>query len=504
MTHNFSKKLTKVAKPWLKKHFILVLILSAVVAVAISLIIGLMQSVWFDEAYSITLAKNSFSGIINLTAVDVHPPFYYFLLHSWGGIFGWSEIALRSLSAVAMGGAVVFAGILVKKLFGYRAAYFTLPFIVFSPLLLRYGFEIRMYAVAALIGIAATYVLVSARLTNNIKRSKILYVIYALLVALGMFTLYYMALLWLAHFVWLAYQTYKDKEKLLKSKWLWAYGLSIILFSPWLIVFVKQITNGALAAISQSMTLENLFGIVSFNFLYRPVWQLGALYSLIIMFVVVMISYLSIKAFQLIDKKQKKYLSLLVCYILVPVAILTLIGLVKPMYTERYLAHISIGGLMYVGVITAIVTRKASWKIKWLSSLLVMSMMIGVLQLFSVGNYNFQRLQKPEVKEVAAVVKKCGDGVAILAADPYVATELGYYLSSCKINFYSEYASLGGGYAPLSNSGLRIVDPKIELFSSKEIYYIYYGDAKLNMPANFISVSSQTNGNLTVEKFIAN
>ena len=159
---------------------------------------------------------------------------------------------------------------------------------------------------------------------------------------------------------------------------------------------------------------------------------------------------------------------------------------------------------MYVGVITAIVTRKASWKIKWLSSLLVMSMMIGVLQLFSVGNYNFQRLQKPEVKEVAAVVKKCGDGVAILAADPYVATELGYYLSSCKINFYSEYASLGGGYAPLSNSGLRIVDPKIELFSSKEIYYIYYGDAKLNMPANFISVSSQTNGNLTVEKFIAN
>ncbi len=504
MTHNFSKKLTKVAKPWLKKHFILVLILSAVVAVAISLIIGLMQSVWFDEAYSIELSKQSLSQIVNLTSVDVHPPFYYFLLHGWGSVFGWSEIALRSLSAIAMGGAVVFAGLLVKKLFGYRAAYFTLPFIVFSPLLLRYGFEIRMYAVAAFIGIAATYVLVSARLTNNIKRSKILYTIYALLVALGMFTLYYMALLWLAHFVWLACQTYKDKEKLLKSKWLWAYGLSIILFSPWLIVFVKQITNGALAAISQSMTLENLFGIISFNFLYRPVWQLGALYSLIIMFVVVIISYLSIKAFQLIDKKQKKYLSLLVCYILVPVAILTLIGLVKPMYTERYLAHISIGGLMYVGVITAIVTRKASWKIKLSSSLLVVSMMIGVLQLFSVGNYNFQRLQKPAIEDAAASITNCDDKTVILAADPYVATELSYYMTSCKINFYSDSASLGGGYAPLSNSDLRIVDPELQLAFSNKIYYIYYGDSKLLMPTNFVSVDKQTYGGMTVEIFITN
>jgi len=504
MTHNFSKKLTKVVKPWLKKHFILVLILSAFIAAAISLTIGLMQSVWFDEAYSITLAKNSFSGIISLTSVDVHPPFYYFLLHSWGSLFGWSEIALRSLSALAMGGAIVFAGLLVKKIFGYRAAYFTLPFIVFSPLLLRYGFEIRMYAVAALIGIAATYVLVSARLTQNVKRSKILYIIYALLVALGMFTLYYMALLWLAHFVWLAYQTYKDKEKLLKAKWLWAYGLSIILFCPWLIIFIKQMTNGALAAISQSMTLENLFGIVSFNFLYRPVWQLGAIYSLLIMFVVVMISYLSIRAFQLIDGKQKKYLSLLVCYILVPIAILTLIGLVKPMYTERYLAHISIGGLMYLGVISAVVTREASWKIKLSSGLLIVILIMGVFQLSIVGNYNFQRLQKPEVKQIAASITGCGDDVIVLAADPYVATELSYYMSSCKINFYSEYASLGGGYAPLSNSDLRVSNPKSELVSSREIYYVHYGDAKLDMPANFTSVSQRTNGNLTVEKFIAN
>lgn len=504
MIDNFSNKFTKIVKPWLKKNYVLVLILCAVIAITISLLIGIAQSVWFDEAYSIELSKQSLSQIVNLTSVDVHPPLYYFLLHGWGSIFGWDEIALRSLSAIAMGGAVVFAGLLVKKLFGYRALYFTLPFIVFSPLLLRYGFEIRMYAVAALIGITATYVLVSARLTDNIKRSKILYVIYALLVALGMFTLYYMALLWLAHFVWLAYQTYKDKEKLLRSKWLWAYGLSVVLFCPWLIIFIKQMTNGALAAISQSMTIENLFGIVSFNFLYRPVWQLGAVYSLLILFAVIVICYFSIRAFQLIDKKQRKYLSLLVCYILVPIVILTLIGLVKPMYTERYLAHISIGGLMYLGVISAVVTRKASWKIKLSSALLMAMLLLGVFQLSVVGNYNFQRLQKPDVKEAVANITSCNDETVILTADPYVATELSYYMTSCKINFYSDSASLGGGYAPLSNSDLRIADPKLQLAASRELYYIYYGDSKLAMPANFVSVNTQTYDSLTVEKFIAN
>ena len=504
MTYDFSNKFTKTVKPWLKNNYILVLVLCAVIAMAISLIIGIAQSVWFDEAYSIELSKQSLSQIVNLTSVDVHPPFYYFLLHGWGSLFGWGEIALRSLSVMALGGTVVFAGLLVKKLFGHRALYFTLPFITLSSFLIRYGFEIRMYAVAALIGIAATYVLVSARLTKNTKYAKILYVIYALLVAMGMFTLYYMALLWLAHFVWLAYQTYKDKEKLFKSRWLWAYVLSVILFCPWLIIFIKQISNGALAAISQSMTIENLFGIVSFNFLYRPVWQLGAVYSLLILFVVAIICYFSIRAFKLISKKQRKYLSLLACYILVPIVILTLIGLVKPMYTERYLAHILIGGLMYVGVVTAIVTRKASWKIKLSAALLMVILLLGVWQLFIVGNYNFQRLQKPAIEDAVASITNCDDKTVVLAADPYVATELSYYMTSCKINFYSDSASLGGGYAPLSNSDLRIVDPKLQLAFLDKIYYIYYGDSKLLMPTNFVSVDKQTYGGLTVEKFIAN
>lgn len=486
----------------LQKKYTIILVICAVIAVAISLVIGLSQSVWFDEAYSIMLAKQPISQIIHLTALDTHPPFYYLLLSLWGNLFGWSEFALRSLSVLSMGGAIIFAGLLTKKIFGVRAALITLPIVAFAPFLLRYGFEIRMYSLASLIGIAATYVLVCALESKNKKQIQLLYGLYAILVALGMFTLYYMALLWIAHFLWLLGRSYSKKEPLFKVIWIRAYIASVILFLPWLPTFFSQVSNGALAPIAQSMTLDNLLGIVSFGFVYRPVWQLSPLLSLIILFVILTLGYLSVRAFQLVDKKQKTYLTMLAMYLLIPIAILALVGLFRPMYVERYLAHILIGASIFIGVAIALVTKKASRIVKALCVLLVAVFALGLVQLIQVDNYNFQRLQHPEVKQ-AAVLMDCKLGSTILAADPYVAIELSYYLPSCPINFYSDTASLGGGYAPLSNSDLRIANPTTQLKSSKTIYYAHYGESSLTMPSNLLSTKQQVVGAMTIEQFVS-
>jgi len=483
---------------FLRNHFIAVLILGAIIAMVISLAIGLAQSVWFDEAYSIMLAKQPVSEILRLTSVDTHPPLYYLLLSGWGNIFGWSELALRSLSVLAMGGATIFAGLLTKKMFGIRAALITMPFVIFAPFLLRYGFEIRMYAIASLIGIAATYVLVSALELKNNRQQWLLYCIYAALVALGVYTLYYTVLLWAAHLVWLIWRSYHNKELIIKSKWSKAYLLSVILFLPWLPTFFQQITNGALAPISQSMTFDNLFGILSFSFLYRPVWQLDSTLSLLMFFVIGMLTYLSIKAFSIADKKQKVYLMLLAMYVIVPVAILTWVGLARPMYVERYLAHILIGGSIFVGVSIALVSIKAKKSVKVLIASLILVLAIGIIQLIQVGNYNFQRLQLPDINQAVTAVKSC-DSSTVLAADPYVAIELSYYITSCPIHFYSDNASMGGGYAPLSNSNLRIANPTEQLANKQDIYYVYYGQAKLTMPQKMLSLTQQNYGALTVE-----
>ena len=489
----------------LEKYFLLTTILGAVGAMAISLIIGLQQSVWFDEAYSIILAKQPVVTLIHLTSMDTHPPFYYLLLKGWAGLFGWSELSLRSLSVLAFGGSVVIGVLLIRRLFGIRAALISLPFAALSPLLLRYGFEIRMYAVASLIGIAATYALVAARETKSKAYQWRFYVLYALLVAIGVYTLYYTVLLWVAHFVWLVVTAYKEKKPIIKTPWFASFVGAFILFLPWVPTLVAQVGNGALAAISQQMTLDNLGGVVSFAFLYEPAWQLDGYTTIVMVFVMVLIGILTARAFKTATKRERKYLWLLISYILVPVGLIALLSLAKPLYVERYLSHVLIGGMLFVGVIVAEATRRSSPRILFSIGALCIVLLLGVSQLASVGNFNFQRLQKPTVKDAVAAIKgQCTNGTSILAADPYVAIELSYYLpNSCQLRFYSATDELKGGYAPLSDSSLRIEKPATELAHSRKLYYVYYGTSQLMMPSTLIQNNHQEFGALNVDTFSA-
>ena len=99
-------------------HTSLIIAVLAIFALVICMWIGMRQSIWFDEAYSILVARHTPAEIVALAAADTHPPGYYLLLHGWGAIAGWSEFALRSLSVAAYGASLVVAGLLVRRMFG--------------------------------------------------------------------------------------------------------------------------------------------------------------------------------------------------------------------------------------------------------------------------------------------------------------------------------------------------------------------------------------------------
>jgi mannosyltransferase len=493
----FPKKIT-----WVEQHFVHVLMLSVGLAMTISLLIGLRQSVWFDEAYSIMLAKQPVGELLRLTAIDTHPPLYYLLLKAWGSVFGWSEAVLRSLSVLAFGGAVLIAGLLARRLFGVRAALMTLPLLVIAPFMLRYGFEIRMYAIASLIGIAATYVLVAALHSKSGRSQWIWYAGYAALVALGVYVLYYLALLWCAHVVWLVWRAIKERQSVLSLRWPLALTGSVLLFTPWLPTFLLQLNNDALSPAVKTLTLEQLMGIVTFNFIYMPAWQPGIIGSLATIYVITAVVYFAIKAFKYATKSQRQYLVLFGLYVAVPVLLLMLVSLRKPMYVERYLAHLIIGGMIFVGVSIALALTKKSSRYSWAAAgVLVAIMLSGTLHLVQIGNYNFQRSQTPSVKSAAAIVQDgCDDQSTIVAKDPYIAIELSYYLPQCQIYFYSETAELSGGYAPLSNSPLRISESNDLIGVSDRIYYIYDDTPGRTFTAPFHVVAEQSFDNLHVQE----
>lgn len=504
MVRKFLDKVTsKQTISWSGRHFMWLASIGAVVFMVISLWIGMQQSVWFDEAYSIIIAKQPAAQLVHLTALDTHPPLYYLILKGWVSVFGWSELALRSLSILLGGIAVFVAALLLRRMFSARVAALALPFVALAPFLLRFGFEIRMYVLASLIGVLATYMLVRARQAGGGKDQRNYYIVYTILVALGMYTLYYIAVLWIAHAAWLVWSTLRDKKPLFRQPWLLAYVASIVLFLPWLPAFVSQISNGALASISQAMTVDNLVGLVSFQFLYQPVWQLGGFASLVVVGVIIVLGYVMCQAYRATPKAERQYITLLVMYFAVPVIIVTLISLVRPMYVERYLSHVAIGFMMLVGVLSAVVWIRGSQNMRWAVTGLVLVMVSGIFHLAAVGNYNFQRLQKPAVNAIAAQMKSCRDGDTVFAADPYVAIELDYYLPDCPIYFYSQTDVLRGGYAPLSQSPLRIGDSGRELASSKKILYVYYDKSHLAMPNGFRQTDSLSYGALNLAVFSA-
>ena len=487
----------------LERYFALTLGIGALGAAAISLLIGLQQSVWFDEAYSVLLAKRPILDLIHFTAVDAHPPLYYLFLKGWAGIFGWSDVALRSLSAVALGGVVVFGGLLVKRMFGVRAALMAMPFVALSPLLLRYGFEIRMYALAALIGIAATYVLVCALETKSKSRQWKLYAIYAMLVALGMYTHYFMVLLWIAHAVWLAWRWRQDKQPIRKSPWLMALAGGVVLFLPWIPVLVIQVRGGTQATVLQPMTVDALVGIVSFSFLYQPAWLLGGAGTFLVVFIIAALGWLFVRTFRKASKKERGYLWLLAGYLVVPVISIALACLYHPLYIERYISPFIVGVMLLAGVSVSYSTKKIASLPGLTGVVLYAALLFGVAQLADVGNFNFQRLQKPMVKEVAASVGACQKDTTLLAADAYTAIELAYYLPGCEIRFYSRDDKLTGGYAPLSHSPLRIAHPESELSNSTRLLYVYYDKPRLTMPPNLVPAGHETHGKLNLDTYVA-
>lgn len=105
----------------------------------------LHQNLWFDETYSVALAKTSFPELIQYASADVHPLLYYLLLKLWSLVAGTSILSLRLFSVVGAQALAVLGITHIRRDFGARTG-FWYSFIIYAlPAVVRYAGEIRMY-----------------------------------------------------------------------------------------------------------------------------------------------------------------------------------------------------------------------------------------------------------------------------------------------------------------------------------------------------------------------
>jgi len=124
-------------------------------------------SLWYDEAYSVHLASMSLSEATAWTARDVVPPLYYYVLHFWQGLFGTSEVAVRSFSALAGTLTIPVAYKVGKTLFGRLAGLLTAVLVALSPLYIWYSQEARMYAMLTFLGLVSGWFLLRVLMSGQ-------------------------------------------------------------------------------------------------------------------------------------------------------------------------------------------------------------------------------------------------------------------------------------------------------------------------------------------------
>ena len=101
-----------------RKKSMAICILIPVIACLIFMVFCMLNisgTIWFDESYSAYLVRGNFGDIWRMTSLDVHPPFFYFLLKIWSSIFGYTDFSMRFMSVFFGAVAIIFAFHLLKR-----------------------------------------------------------------------------------------------------------------------------------------------------------------------------------------------------------------------------------------------------------------------------------------------------------------------------------------------------------------------------------------------------
>ena len=115
------------------------------------------QSLWFDEGYSLYFSdastlEETITRIVNARDLNGQPfndrfmPLYYVVLFLWRRVFGSTEFAVRSLSALSSIASVIITFLIALRLYNRRHSFWSLLLVTFSAYSIYYAQEARNYS----------------------------------------------------------------------------------------------------------------------------------------------------------------------------------------------------------------------------------------------------------------------------------------------------------------------------------------------------------------------
>lgn len=395
-------------------------IISACVVYLILVLPGISQfSTYFDEGYSAYLARFDVFTIAQYTALDVHPPLYYALLHLWQNIFGSGVVELRSLSLLFGWGVIIFTYLLLRRLFDQKTALLGVLLLAMSPLFVRYGSSMRMYTMALYFVMAATYVL---QVAIKHKKNKKWWGIYALLVAAGMWTNYFTALAWVSHAVWLLYEHRKQGE--IVASWRWSLFVAVLLYLPWLPMMLFR--YGEIQANGfwiKPVSIDTIGSTITQSIVFHNASETKTWIAMGLAILVGTVCVYGRRVYRQISDEQKRSLRLMLIMSFLPILLL-FIGSLPPLrssYVYRYVLVSAVFATMLIAIIVRFSSFKKNSLFKY-GALIVLTIgmfLYGSIEVTRTGGRNLDTNVQNKLGQVITNIQQSNKPATIILRSPY-------------------------------------------------------------------------------------
>ena len=309
-----------------KISFITVYIILAVLIC----ILGFGEEIWLDESFSIHMMGHTLGEIINFTASDVHPPLYYFILKLFVQIAGNHMMVLRIASIIPFLAMILIVSLFTSKVINPKAGILSMVIMCAAPSILMYSTEIRMYSWCQLFVVCS--VIISYKLAR--KDNTILWVLFCVVNALAAYTHYFagMAVMIVAVCLIISIIITKVDFKKRFVKWLVANVGTVILYIPWLTVFIDQLQSVKEDYWIAAFTLSDLGKYATFVFGKFPGF-FAIIYAIIVCAAIVLliVRRKKIKTFQFATLNLVIFFGYILGGILLSV-------IITPVFVQRYIA----------------------------------------------------------------------------------------------------------------------------------------------------------------------
>ena len=330
-------------KKWLFALFVIIFIAFALRMVQIE-----QLRMWGDEGFSVYSANRDLVSISFASKdVDPHPPLYYYLLHFYLPVFGFSELAIRFFSVFFGTATVALIFAIAKKMFNARVGILAAALAAMAPFGVQYSQEVRMYALVMFLGAVTLWFFVRIadrefgiansrhQVTEKSALGNLLWLAFFLSMLLTQYSLYQSAFLFVAQGIFLL--PFLKRYFGFVARWLAVSLTIVVLFLPWLLthsgsaIADVQGVAGDTVPMSPPEFLARGFAAIAVG----PTIPLNDALNLAALVAVVIIIGLILA---LVTRTAKVSDWLLVAFVIVPMASLYPIYYVAPLYRGRLFA----------------------------------------------------------------------------------------------------------------------------------------------------------------------